>query len=77
MPVYTLSHFISSIYIHAFETGSLYVALAGLQVSMQTRLASNSEKYAWLCLFCLPSTGIKVMFHHTSFLIFNFLLTVV
>jgi hypothetical protein len=39
-----------------FETGSHYVALVGLELAMQTRLAPNSQRSAYLCLMC---TGIK------------------
>ena len=54
----------SSLYIILiFKTGSLYVALALLAVSMQSRLASNSQRSACLCLsalcLCLPRAEIK------------------
>ena len=43
-----------------FETGFLCVALAVLELTRQTRLASNSE----IPCLCLPSAGIKGMLHH-------------
>lgn len=43
-------------------TGTHYVALAGLKLTMQTRLAQNSQ--SWACL-CLLSAGMKGMCHHT------------
>jgi hypothetical protein len=54
----------SSLYIILiFKTGSLYVALALLAVSMQSRLASNSQRSACLCQ---PSAGVNGVCHHTQ-----------
>ena len=44
-----------------FEAGFYYVALAVLELSLQTRLASNLQGFACRCL---PSAGIKGMHHH-------------
>ena len=44
-----------------FETGFLCVALAILELTLQTRLASNSER---LTCLCLPSPEIKGVHHH-------------
>jgi hypothetical protein len=43
-----------------FETGFLCVALAVLELTLWTRLASNSE----IAYLCLPSAGIKGVRHH-------------
>lgn len=55
-----------------FETGSCYIAL---ELTTQTRLALNSQKCACTCL---PSSGIKVVCHHTQLVLtycYYFLLT--
>ena len=44
------------------ETESHYVALAVLELTMQTRLASKSTE---ICLPVLPRAGIKDVRHHT------------
>jgi hypothetical protein len=41
-----------------FETGSPYIALAVLELTMHTRLAWNSQRSVSLC-FHLPSAGIE------------------
>lgn len=46
-----------------FKTKSYYVALAGLELVRQTRLASHSQSSACLCL---QSVGIKGMHHHAQ-----------
>jgi hypothetical protein len=53
-----------------FETGFLCVALIVLELALQTRLASNSQNFACLCI---PSTGIKGMYHHCLTVIFIFI----
>lgn len=45
-----------------FKTGFHYVALASLEITMKTRLASNSET---IC-FCFLSGVIKGVYHHAS-----------
>lgn len=45
---------------------TMYIALAGLKLSVSTRLASNSQSYAYFC-FCLPSAGTKSVYHHFFF----------
>ena len=50
-----------------YETGSHYVGLAVLELTMQTRLASNSLRSACLCL---PSAGIKDVCHCVQMKIF-------
>ena len=45
------------------ETGLLCVALAVLEFTLKTRLASNST--TCLCL-CLPSAGIKGLYRHLT-----------
>lgn len=45
-----------------FETGSPWVALAGPELPIETRLASDSQGST---RFCLPSVMIKVVHHHT------------
>ena len=37
-------------YLFIYETRSQYIALAGLELSMQPRLAMNSQRYFCLCL---------------------------
>jgi hypothetical protein len=44
-----------------FETGFLCVALAVPELSLWTRLASNSQRSTYLCL---PSAGVEVMCLH-------------
>jgi hypothetical protein len=44
-----------------FETGSLYVALAGLELAIETWLASKLLRSAWLCL---PNGRIKGICHY-------------
>ena len=53
--------FVFCFVLFCFETGSLYIALAVLELSMYARLAYNSQ--VSVCL-CFPSAGIKVMYHH-------------
>ena len=47
---------------YLLETESLSVALAVLELSLQTRLTLNSLRS---CL-CLPNAGIKSMCHHSQ-----------
>jgi hypothetical protein len=49
-----------------FETGSHYVAPAGLGL-MLTTVVSNSQRPAW---FCLPSTRIEDKSHHDQLIFF-------
>ena len=44
-----------------FEITSHCITLAVLELALQTRLASNSQRYD---CFCLPSAGIKGVGHH-------------
>ena len=46
-----------------FERGSYILALAVLELTLQTRLALNSQRSAYLCL---PSARIKDTCHHTQ-----------
>lgn len=43
------------------ETGSYFLGLAGLELFVDMRLASNSQSSTW---FCIPRVGIKVISHH-------------
>lgn len=52
-----------------FETGSYYAVLVGLELSMQSRLALNSEE---IHLFLPPDVGIKGVHHHTWVLLKKF-----
>ena len=45
------------------EMGSYYVALAVLELTLYTRLATNSQRSTCLCL---PSAGIKAVCHHSD-----------
>ena len=57
-----LPSFLSFLFSFLFKTGFLRVtALAVLELSLQTRLASNSQTYSCLCLL---SDGTKDMYHH-------------
>ena len=47
-----------------FEKGSLYIALALLEFTMETRLAMNSQRTA--CLYLLNNTVIKGVHHHAQ-----------
>lgn len=49
-----------------FETGSHYAAPAGLELTVQTRMVSNSQRF----FPYLSSAGIKGKRHHTQF-VFN------
>ena len=46
-----------------YEPGSHYVALAGLELTLLTRLASNSQRFACLCL---PSAGARGLCQHVA-----------
>lgn len=56
------SSLLSSTFLFLHETGSLYAALAGLELTMETRLALNTQKSPCLCF---PNSEIKGVFHHT------------
>jgi hypothetical protein len=43
-----------------FETGSLYIALADLELTMYTKIALNSQ----ITYLFLPSAGTKGVCHH-------------
>lgn len=58
------------IFIADFETGSLYVALAVLELPIYTRLVSNSQRSACLCI-CLASARIKIVHHNTETMYFS------
>lgn len=53
---------------HVLFTGSLHVAIALVELTMETRLASNSQKSD---CFCLPSDGIKYVHHKTWLCVHN------
>lgn len=65
-----LQHQIIYLFFLFFEMGLLSVDLAALNLSLQTRLARNAQRSAYLSL---PSAGIKAIYHH--WLAFSFLLT--
>jgi hypothetical protein len=44
-----------------FEIGAHYIVLAGLELSMKTRLASNPQRST---CFCLLRAGIEGVHHH-------------
>ena len=46
-----------------FETGSHYVALDGQEITIETRLALNSQSSTCLCLLSVEITG---MHHHAQ-----------
>ena len=48
------------VFVLFFESGFLCVALAVLELTLKTRLASNSDIH----LLCLPSAGIKGVCHY-------------
>jgi hypothetical protein len=48
-------------YLFILRVGSFYVALAVLELFMQTRMALNSQTYTCLCF---PSAGIKGMHYY-------------
>lgn len=58
MCMYSLSYS----FFFKYLTGSIYVALLVLEFTMYTRLASDSQRSAYLRH---PSARNKVMFHHT------------
>lgn len=47
-----------------FETESCYFTLAGVELTMQTRLASSFQRSAY---FSLQSAGTKSVYHHPSY----------
>ena len=49
------------------ETGSYYVALVDLELTVYNRLALNSQRPA---CFCLLNAGIKVVYYYISSLLF-------
>ena len=59
-------------YFDFFKTESHYIALGVLEFTMRTRLASNSQRSACLCL---PSAGIKDMppMSHRAVFLLSFL----
>lgn len=54
-----------------FKTGSRYVVWTGLELAMQARLASNSQRSACLCL---PSVRIKGTYHYVQLSIFFYII---
>lgn len=60
--LFSLSFFLFFLFIF-FMRESYYIALAVLELTMQTRLASHSQRSS---LFCLQSARMKGMWHHTQ-----------
>lgn len=46
-----------------FETGSYYVALASLELTIQTRMALNEQRSTCLCL---PNADVTGMYYHLA-----------
>ena len=61
--------FLLLLFFFCFEAWFLRVTLVVLELILQTRLASNSQRSAWLCLL---SAGIKGVRHHRPASCFDF-----